>query len=269
MQYVDYRKMLGVGFDAEKNFTMLQAKIINVFDKIANNYQTKGAFLGEKNVFYYCQEVGEFSFYHDYRDIRNSLLNENGIRGLICKAVVLANIIYTQNSEQFFIDYIKRFLDELNISYQTMTDNDGIFIFPKGAEELDAKLISEPLQWLAEYSKTKCIFIDTLKQYEERKNPRDIADNLRKTLETFLQEFFKNEKILCNNISEIGKFLDIKCVNKELKALFTSLISQYDNANNAVAKHHDRINSNMLEFVLYQTGTFIRTLIQLNQTTSE
>ena len=150
------------------------------------------------------------------------------------------------------------------MQYSLLIDNGNYFIFPKGAKELDDALVSEPLEWLKSYPITYKTFVRTLEQYANKENPRDIADNLRKTLEDFLQEFFKNTKILSNNISEIGKFFDSNNVHCELKNMFTSLLTGYDKANTGIAKHHDHANENMLEFLLYQTGVFIRTIISLN-----
>ena len=80
-----------------------------------------------------------------------------------------------------------------------------------------------------------------------------------------MEEFFNNEKTLDKNIGEVGKFLENKGVDKDLITIFTTLLSNYNQANNSIAKHHDRIHENMKEFVLYQTGTFIRTLVQLKE----
>ena len=137
----------------------------------------------------------------------------------------------------------------------------GIFIFPKGAEELDSALVSEPLEWLKDYPQTQKTYVIALKQYSDGIYIRDVADNLRKTLESFFQEFLGNKKNLANNINEVFKFLGAHNAEPELAGSIKDLLSKYDTLNNKIAKHNDKVDARYLEFLLYQTGIFIRMLI--------
>lgn len=74
-------------------------------------------------------------------------------------------------------------LDESHIPYEVLKDQDEYFIFPKGAKELDAALVSQPLEWLSKYPNAHKTFCIALKQYSEGIYIRDVADNLRKTLQ--------------------------------------------------------------------------------------
>ena len=94
-----------------------------------------------------------------------------------------------------------------------MEDKDGVFIFPKGAKELDDALVSEPLEWLREYPQAHKTYCIALKQYSDGIYIRDVADNLRKTLETFLQEFLGNTKILKQIKTEICKHLGAQSID--------------------------------------------------------
>ena len=80
-------------------------------------------------------------------------------------------------------------------------------IRPKGAKELDTTLVSEPLDWLKDYPKTRKTFCIALKQYTDGVYIRDVADNFRKALEEFFQEFLGNTKNLANDIAEIFKIV--------------------------------------------------------------
>ena len=93
--------------------------------------------------------------------------------------------IYEQAAEYFIL----RSLEDLNIAFEVIKDDNGIFVFPKGAKELDDALVSEPLEWLKDYPKAHKTYVNALKQYSEGIYIRDVADNLRKALEEFLQEF--------------------------------------------------------------------------------
>ena len=156
-------------------------------------------------------------------------------------------------------------INDLNISYDIYADTDGYFIFPKGAKELDDLLVSEPLQWLEQYKLSHKAFIKALKEYSSYngENASDIADRLRKALETFFQEFFGGSKSLENYKTEYGNFLKEKSIPTELSGNFQTLLTAYTNFNNGYAKHHDKTTQKVLEYILYETGNIIRLLITL------
>ena len=157
-------------------------------------------------------------------------------------------------------------LSESHIQYEILKDDDGYFIFPKGAKEFDDALVSEPLQWLEKYPLTRKVYVIALKQYQGGTYIRDTADNLRKSLETFLQEFLENGKNLDNNTTEIYKYLGKENIDSAIPGFFQSLTKTYKNLNDRCAKHNDRVDPRLLEFLLYQTGILIRMLIVIRET---
>ena len=126
------------------------------------------------------------------------------------------------------------------------------FIFPKGAIELDFALVSQPLEWLKDYPKSHKTYCTALKQYSDGIFVRDVADNLRKTLEGFLQEFLCNDKNLETNKNEICKYLGAQGIDAGISGLFQPLINAYKNINDRIAKHNDKVDKKVLEFLLYQ-----------------
>ena len=77
------------------------------------------------------------------------------------------------------------------------------FVFPAGDPMMDKNLVSDVLSWLDKYPGAKKTYVNALKQYVDGIYIRDAADNLRKALETFLQEFLQNDKnvvvkLFCN-----------------------------------------------------------------------
>lgn len=78
-----------------------------------------------------------------------------------------------------------------HIQYEVLEDKDGYFVFPAGDPMMDENLVSNVLVWLDKYPGTKKTYVNALKQYADGIYIRDAADNLRKALETFLQEFYK------------------------------------------------------------------------------
>lgn len=86
---------------------------------------------------------------------------------------------------------------------------------------------------------------------------------MRKALEEFFQEFLNNEKNLNNNIPEVAKYLTKNNVEPEFAGMIKKLVNSYYNINNKIAKHNDKVDERYLEFLMYQTGVFIRMLIRV------
>ncbi len=261
MKYVDYREKLGLGFNDADKTKMLFNKIIGFLKRANSDYNLRTSIWGDKDIAYsFCQAVGEASCYDNLRDIIISIEKENCIPGIISKFIVLVNLGIKKGSKAL-IDLLKYYIESLNITYELFEDEDGYFIFPKGAKELDDALVSEPLAWLSEYPKSHKTYSTALKQYSEGIYIRDVADNLRKALESFLQEFLCNTKNLETNKNEICKYLGEQGVDSGISGLFQPLINAYKNINDRIAKHNDAVDKNLLEFLLYQTGILIRMVI--------
>ena len=92
-----------------------------------------------------------------------------------------------------------------------------------------------------------------------------MADNLRKALEAFLQEFLNNTKNLETNKNEICRYLGEQGVDSGISGLFQPLINAYKNVNDKIAKHNDAVDEKLLEFLLYQTGVLIRMVLSVKQ----
>jgi hypothetical protein len=160
-----------------------------------------------------------------------------------------------------FINLMQNILDSFKIAYDIKSDTDGFFIFPKGATELDYSLVSEPLIWLSDFPRSKKTLSIALRQYSESLFIRDCADNFRKALEEFFQEFFQNTKNLDNNVSNVSSYLKSQGASEEIVKVLVSLVNLFSMLNNKIAKHNDKVDSKYLEFIMYQTGLFIRMLI--------
>lgn len=146
-------------------------------------------------------------------------------------------------------------------------DGTGVFIFPKGAPELDEALVSAPLEWLNDYPESRKAWIKALNDYADQtdENASDIADKFRKALERFMQEFFGSEKSLENLLPEYGEYLKGHGVPAEISNDFKKLLNGYTDYINNYAKHHDRTSRKVLEYIMYETGNVMRLLITLKQ----
>lgn len=263
MNWIDYREKLGIGFSDMGKAKLLSNKVATFIgnSKLNENYTTD-------DYYRFCLMTGiSYSYPYPTTSYLKTLFSKNNltIPKIISYYVAFVN---TQTSceeshRTVLIEVLGGFLNDLNIPFEIIWDDDGGFVFPKGARELDDALVSEPLEWLKDYPNAHKTYVIALKQYSEGVYIRDVADNLRKTLETFLQEFLKNTKNLETNKNEICKYLGEQGVDAGISGLFQPLINSYKNINDRIAKHNDAVDEKLLEFLLYQTGVLIRMVITI------
>lgn len=273
MKWVDYREKLGIGFNDKQKFKMLSAMLKNYVEKVIEENYDENAHLN------YCQMVGEdyYDYNPPYRHLSNSLDMSESTEELIAKYIALCNTYspggrgYSQHviRKKQVLGCLKESLDKLNIKYEIFEDEDGIFIFPLGAKELDDALVSEPLEWLKDYPKARKTYSVALQQYSDGQYIRDVADNFRKAFEEFLREFLNNNNDLNKNKKEVEVYLKEQNADSQLTTMLVSLISHYYLLNNEVAKHNDKMDARYLEFLMYQTGVFIRMLIVVKKDSEE
>ena len=267
MKYIDYREKLGIGPSDETKFKMFHNKVRTAFDL----FERLSAYIKEVVVYSYFSEIGErpnYPYTYNEDGIRDNISHANSINEIICKLVILLNTLNDQenaNVYRYFSDTLYNALEDLRIPYEIINDDEGSFIFPKGAKELDNALVSEPLEWLKQYPQTRKKWIDALKDYSnlDSNNASDVAEKFRKALERFFQEFFNTTKALENLKSEYGNYMKSKGVPPEISNNLETLQQCYTNFMNNYAKHHDKTSENLLEYIMYQTGNIIRLIITL------
>lgn len=265
MKWVDYREKLGIGFSDIQKSAILANKISNYlqYDNAVSGYS--------KNDYYeFCSMTGlKYTTSSNPRQLvakKIETVNDSTSK-IIAYYIAFVNSLTacSRATKERFVKVLETFLKEVGISYEVKWDDDGAFVFPKGAAELDDALVSEPLEWLSDYPKAHKTFVIALKQYSEGIYIRDVADNLRKALEAFLQEFLENDKNLENNKTEICRYLGGQGVDPGISGLFQPLINAYKNINDRIAKHNDAVDAKLLEFLLYQTGLLIRMVLVVKQ----
>ena len=274
MDWIDYRKKLGVGFDDEKKVRYFMTKIFNILSDIKPEMRSQ---INESEYFDFCNITGtpmhHGTLYGEgYSLILETLGRHNkDIKDFLAYYIAFVNCQkdndYKKWTKENFKNVICNMLVDSHIPYDLIEDGDQFFLFPKGAEELDDVLVSEPLYWLEDYPLSQKAWIAALKDYSESTGltASETADKFRKALERFFQEFFRSEKSLENLKSEYGTFLSSKGVPGELKNNFENLLDAYTKYINNYAKHHDKVSQNVLEYIMYQTGNIMRLLITLKK----
>lgn len=272
MKWVDYREKLGIGFSNEQKFHMFK----NIITVYLNKFYAHELFNNDDlNKYLLCVGEDKGYNYSPVEGVIDSINETQTTVELISKMIAFCNTysphqkLYQYPAEiiksKDIYNFIRESLIALNISFEVIKDNDGYFIFPKGAKELDDALVSQPLEWLKGYPLAHRAFVKALKDYSSatKDNASEVADSLRKALETFFQGFFKGTKSLENYKSEYGDYLKSHGVPAELANDFIKLLGAFTDYNNNYAKHHDKASLNVLEYLLYQTGNIIRLLITL------
>lgn len=266
MHWVDYREKLGIGFTDAEKFKLLQVKMINLLE--VTEYKIP---YENDSYFPFCIMVG-IPYYkpiHPISKISEILSNVNSsIEEFLAIYMAFVNTFvenkYSElGNREVLINMLTNMMRQTKIDYEVQKDEEEneYFIFPKGAPELDDALVSAPLEWLCDYPTAHKTYTIALKQYSEGEYIRDVADNFRKTLEAFLQEFFGNNSNLDANINVTGKYLKAQGADKEISDVLVKLIELYKKLNDKIAKHNDKVDEKFLEFLMYQTGLFIRMLI--------
>lgn len=276
MDYIDYRKKIGIGFNDKEKETYFRHCIFNHLYSIAENNDTE---YHDDDLFDFCCNVGiekpEVPYYDSVLFTVFDILRETkSLMDFLSYYIFFVQSIPSENDvkdnlagKKVYYNLLREMLNKAHIPFEIYEDKDGMFFFPRGAKELDDALVSAPLEWMRDYPKTRKEWIEALKDYSNLSdtNASDVADKFRKALERFFQEFFSSSKSLENMKSEYGTYMKEKGVPPEVSNNLETLLQSYTNFMNGYAKHHDKTDKNVLEYIMYQTGNIIRLLITLKK----
>lgn len=274
MDWLDYREKLGIGFNDSDKVQHFMIKIFNLLESFSKSSHSQ---ISDGEYFAFCNMTGtsmlQGTLYGDgYRIILNVLRQHSrNLEDFIAYYIAFINCQkdtdYKEFTKENFKNMLCNMLGESHIPYEVLEDNGNYFVFPKGAEELDNALVSDVLLWLRKYPQTQKAWIKALKDYSEATDTTasETADNFRKALERFFQEFFQSNKSLENMKSDYGTYLSQKNVPAEIRNNLEALLTAYTNYMNNYAKHHDKTSKDLLEYLMYQTGNIIRLMIMLDR----
>ena len=270
MNWLDYREKLGIGFNDKQRASLFITNTLTVCTKVKDENDDV---VNEEEYLTFCTMTG--TEYEDAYDFLECIIDElsryqNNFMEFLARYIAFINSLdknfEDEYNRDYFIKIVQLYLEKSHIPFEVCYDeNNDYFIFPKGAKELDDALVSEPLEWLADYPNAHKTYCIALKQYSEGIYIRDAADNLRKALETFLQEFLGNTQNLESNKNNICKYLGEQGVDAGVSSLYQTIINSYKNINDRIVKHNDNIDEKLLEFLLYQTGILIRMTITVKK----
>lgn len=272
MDWLDYREKLGIGFNDKEKTTYFIRKIFNILDDSSDSLRTQ---IDEYDFYRFCNMTGTRMqiwdrYENGYTSIIKTLSNHcSSLEDFLAYYIAFINCQkdseYKRFTRENYKNIVCNLLNESHIPYEVYQDDDGYFIFPKGIAESDSALVSATLQWLSSYPKAEKAWSKALRDYSiaSAQNASDVADKMRKALEAFFQEFFNNEKTLESNKAEYGRYLKSQGVPAEISNNYETLLQAYTNFMNGYAKHHDKTELKVLEYLMYQTGNIMRLLITI------
>lgn len=176
---------------------------------------------------------------------------------------LMKNSIISKTIKEKLYKEINDILDTFGINIFIKKEENKYLILKKGAKELDKALVNDVLEWLEKYPESRKMFVSALEKYQNKGDTRNILDDIRLSLELLVQEKFNNKKSLENNISNIGTLMESKGINKEIANMYVKYLEIYTKYQNNCVKHAEKCNEEELEFIIYQTGTFMRFIISL------
>ncbi|MDP4039397.1 MAG: hypothetical protein Q8P57_02355 [Candidatus Pacearchaeota archaeon] len=208
-------------------------------------------------------EIRPQKFFPYLQTLLNFLLVHSGINDHSKKSQSTNNQLYL--AYQNILKDIKSLLSSLSLNVRIKEINGNISFYSIGAKLLDDKVVDESICWLKDYPEVLKNFNSALEKYQRKEYKRNLIDDLRLSLELLLRNILKNKKNLEKQNEELGKYLESKGINKEIRNMYWILLDKYSKYQNEYAKHNDKVKEEELEFMIYLTGTFIRFVLSLEQ----
>ncbi|HAT4290454.1 TPA: hypothetical protein I9061_003013, partial [Clostridium perfringens] len=140
---------------------------------------------------------------------------------------------------------------------------DRFLVYPAGEKFLDEEIVNKTIEGLEGYKTAYEIFIDSLEKYSNSENTGveniNIINSLRTSLENYLKEKFsvKSQSIESIMTRYVGKYLDSKNIDKNIREMYRNLAKSIEAFNNEHVKHtaNLEISKEEVELFIYLTGT--------------
>ena len=135
--------------------------------------------------------------------------------------------------------------------------NDGMF-YPSGANELDEKLVEEPLEWLADFPAERIDYMKALTGYTNNRLD-EVVGNCYLTIEGLARNVLNNGKVLENNRDELIAKIGL---SQEWKSLLKNFVNYANEFRRHASENRHNIKPAEAEAFLYMTGLLVRLIIE-------
>ena len=155
-------------------------------------------------------------------------------------------------------------------AFRVTTRGKQAVVRPNGDPFLDAMIIDCVLEGIERYPKADKPFRQALANFlrGDSAHYRNILDDLRFSLEQLLKSLLRNDKSLENQKDILGAWLKGKGVHVQIRSLYAHLANCFSQYQNNAVKHAEDYSETEVEFMIYLTGTLMRLLLELEQTSS-
>ena len=128
--------------------------------------------------------------------------------------------------------------------------------------QLDNSQIVETKKCLTNFDKSKKLYNEALKKYNQGIYQRNVLDDMRLSLELLIRELVHNEKPIEKQIQPLCELLKNKDVSDEIRNSFSKVIEYYTKYQNRYVKHNDFVKLNEMEWIINQTSIMIQFLVK-------
>lgn len=268
---LNYYKRWNIEFDSEQVFIIFRNRLVVIIKKyfpcMLTNIDNKFAYLYGCSVtaVYSSSLDKDLSFSYLYKVIIKAETIRELSRALECFFIALEEI-GSPNVLELADDIREATELSPGVGLRVVKNKGSVTFYPAGAKLLDQGVVNDVLNWLQDYPKVAKHFEQALKIYldGDRGKDRNLLDNLRFALEQLLKEVLNNKKSLENQQKYLLSWLNSKGLHQEVVNLYNQfLFGQYCMYHNNAVKHSEEFSKKEIEFMIYQTGNFIRLVLQL------
>ena len=155
-------------------------------------------------------------------------------------------------------------------TFRMTTRGKQTVVRPTGDPFLDAMIIDCVLEGIERYPKADKPFSQALTKFlrGDKAHYRNILDDLRFSLEQLLKSLLENEKPLEKQKNILGDWLKGKGIHVHIRSLYAHLVNCFSDYQNDAVKHKEDYSDMEIEFMIYLTGTLMRLLLELEQTST-
>lgn len=193
-------------------------------------------------------------------------------KGVSNKAQVLRENLACFEPEQQFVIIrdlcdLEKFSNNERVKDLKLTlARDYSHLAPQDVPEQILESINQVRHWLDDYPEAKVNYESALEKKNCNIYGRNLLDDLRSSFESLVKDILQSRKSLENLKSELGKFLDERNINVEIKNFYTATVfdffTKYQNEN---VKHNINFKDIEIDFIFYQTTVLMQFLITLHK----
>jgi hypothetical protein len=126
----------------------------------------------------------------------------------------------------------------------------------------EKKEIAITVGWLQDYSSSSKYYKDALERYDNLLLDRYLMDDLRKSVEFFLKEFFANSAPLEKQGKNIKEHFKESGVSSFINALYGDVLKRFVDYQNDSIKHGDKFNDLEIEFIIELSTSLMKMLLR-------